>query len=131
METTFKKFTLHHNERADLLSKLATIQKRGVQRSVIHESISRPTIEELTICCMEERRMWMSPLMAYLKDEQLPNDPTKAKKLVRDAAKYIIIGGELYRREAQYVVKDVHDGVCGTNIGSRALANKIVKASYY
>ncbi|RDX69907.1 Retrovirus-related Pol polyprotein from transposon 17.6, partial [Mucuna pruriens] len=77
---------------------LATTQKRGVQRSVIHESISRPTIEEPTVCYVEERRIWMSPLMAYLKDELLPSDSNEAKKIVRDAVRYIIIGRELYKR---------------------------------
>ncbi|RDY04619.1 hypothetical protein CR513_11644, partial [Mucuna pruriens] len=50
--------------------------------------------------------------------------PTEAKKLVRDATKYIIIRGELYKRgfsfpllhcvegeESKYVVKEVHEGV--------------------
>ncbi|RDX87838.1 hypothetical protein CR513_30635, partial [Mucuna pruriens] len=101
MAATFKKFTFHHvpreqNERADLLLKLAT-DKRGVQRSVIHESISWPTIKEATVYNVEGKRMWMSPLMEYLKDEQLLSDTTEAKKVARDAARYIIIGGELYR----------------------------------
>ncbi|RDX78394.1 hypothetical protein CR513_41343, partial [Mucuna pruriens] len=82
----------------------------------------------------------MSPLMAYLKDEQLPSDLNEAKKIVRDAARYIIIGGELYKwdfsfpllrcvegNEAWYVVKEVHEEVCDTHIRGRALANKITR----
>ncbi|RDX92743.1 rnhA, partial [Mucuna pruriens] len=85
---TFEKFTLHHvpreqNERADLLSKLATSQKRGVKGSVIHESVGRATIEEPDVGCVEERRTWMSPLVAYLRDERLPEDSTEAKRLAR------------------------------------------------
>ncbi|RDX84642.1 hypothetical protein CR513_34275, partial [Mucuna pruriens] len=93
---------------------------------------------------MEGRRMWMSPLMEYLKDELLPTDTTKARKVARDTSRYIIIGGELYRRgfsfpllwciegeEARYVFKEVHEGVCGTHIGGRALASKIARAGYY
>ncbi|RDX74987.1 hypothetical protein CR513_45186, partial [Mucuna pruriens] len=88
--------------------------------------------------------MWMSPLMAYLKNEELPSDPNEAKKIVRDSTKYIIIGGELYRRgfsfsllcciegdEARYIVREVHEGVCYTHIGGHALASKIAKAGYY
>ncbi|RDX97991.1 hypothetical protein CR513_19162, partial [Mucuna pruriens] len=33
--------------------------------------------------------------------------------------------------EAQCVVKEVHEGVCGTHIGGRVLANKIAKVGYY
>ncbi|RDY04061.1 rnhA, partial [Mucuna pruriens] len=133
MVATFKKFTLHHvpreqNERVDLLSKLATSQNRRVQRSVIHESW----------------RTWVSLLVVYLRDERLSEDPTEAKRLARDAARYIVIGGELYRRdfsfpllrcvkgeEARYVIKEVHKGVCDTHIGGRALASKIARADYF
>ncbi|RDX64449.1 Gypsy retrotransposon integrase-like protein 1, partial [Mucuna pruriens] len=86
----------------------------------------------------------MSLLIEYLKDEQLPSHLTEAKKLVRDVAKYIIVGEQLYRRgfsfpllrclegeESQYVVKEVHEGVCGTHIGGRTLASKIASAGYY
>ncbi|RDX66712.1 hypothetical protein CR513_54488, partial [Mucuna pruriens] len=55
----------------------------------------------------------MSPLLEYLREDRLPEDPAKAKKLVRDVVKYIIIG------------------TCGTHIGGRALASKIARASYY
>ncbi|RDX65666.1 rnhA, partial [Mucuna pruriens] len=149
MVATFKKFTLHHvprepNERADLLLKLTTTHKRGVQLSVIHKSISRSTIKESTIYSMEERRMWMSLLMEYLKDELLPTDTIEARKVARDAARYIIIGGELYRwgfsfsllwcikgKEARYLIMEMHEGVCDTHIGGRALASKIARAGYY
>ncbi|RDY06528.1 hypothetical protein CR513_09461, partial [Mucuna pruriens] len=142
-------FSLYHvpkeqNEKDDLLSKLTTTYKRGVQRSIIHENISQPTIEEPTVCSIEGRRKWMSPLMEYLKDKQLSMDTIEARKVARDIARYITIGRELYRRdfsfpllrciegkEARYVVKKVHEGVCGTHIGGRALAIKIARASYY
>ncbi|RDX91363.1 hypothetical protein CR513_26673, partial [Mucuna pruriens] len=47
---TFEKFMLlhvprDHNERADLLAKLASTQKRGQQKLVIHESLSTPTVD--------------------------------------------------------------------------------------
>ncbi|RDX92394.1 hypothetical protein CR513_25481, partial [Mucuna pruriens] len=141
----FEKFTLHHvpkeqNKRTDLLLKL----KRGVQKSIIHESIDRPTIEEPDVGCVEDRITWMSPLMVYLRDEIKPEDPTKAKKLIKEAARYIIIGGKLYRRgfsflllrciegeEARYMIRKVHEGLSGSHIGGWALASKIAKVGYY
>ncbi|RDX61122.1 hypothetical protein CR513_60674, partial [Mucuna pruriens] len=98
--TTFEKFILHHvpREQNDLLSKLSTTRKRGVQRSIIHESIGRSTIEEPDVGCMEERKTWMSPLMEYFRNELLLADATEARKIARDTARYIIIGGELYWR---------------------------------
>ncbi|RDX84102.1 hypothetical protein CR513_34911, partial [Mucuna pruriens] len=140
MAATFEKFTLYHVPR----KRNDHHQKRRVQRSIIHKSISRLTIEERTVFCAEERTTWMSPLMAYLKNEELPSEPNEAKKIVQVATRYIIIGGELYRRgfsfsllhcvegdEAWYVVREVHEGVCGSHIGGHALANKIARVGYY
>ncbi|RDX99861.1 hypothetical protein CR513_17012, partial [Mucuna pruriens] len=80
----------------------------------------------------------------YLRDEILPKDPAQAKRLIKEVTRYIIIGGELYMRgfsflllryiedeEVHYVIKEVHEGLCGSHIGGRALANKIAKVSYY
>ncbi|RDX83980.1 hypothetical protein CR513_35036, partial [Mucuna pruriens] len=88
--------------------------------------------------------MWMSPFLEYLRKDRLPSDPTKAKKLVRDVSKYIVISEQLYQRgfsfpllwcvegeESEYVVREVHEGVCGTHIRGRALASKITKSGYY
>ncbi|RDX93898.1 Gypsy retrotransposon integrase-like protein 1, partial [Mucuna pruriens] len=86
----------------------------------------------------------MSPLMVYLRDEIKPEDRVEAKKLIKEAARYIIIGGELYRRgfsfpllrciegeEARYMIKEVHEGLCSSHIGGWALASKIARAGYY
>ncbi|RDX87157.1 hypothetical protein CR513_31409, partial [Mucuna pruriens] len=54
-------------------------------------------MEEPKVYNVEERRMWMSLLLEYLKEERLPNDPAKAKKLVKEAAKYIVIVEQLYK----------------------------------
>ncbi|RDX95323.1 Tf2-9, partial [Mucuna pruriens] len=122
----------------------STTHRRGVQRSVIDESISQLAIKEPAVCSVEGKRTWISPLMEYLKDKQLPSDTTEARKVAKDVTRYIIIGGELCRQgfsfpllqcieseEAQYVVKEVHERVRDTHIGGRALANKIARAGYY
>ncbi|RDY02622.1 hypothetical protein CR513_13892, partial [Mucuna pruriens] len=118
--------------------------KRGVQKSIIHESIGQLTIKEPEVGCVKERTTCMSPLMAYLRDEIKPEHPVKAKKLIKEEARYIIIGRELYKRgfsfpllrciegeEARYVIKEVHEGLCGSHIEGQALVSKIAKAGYY
>ncbi|RDX75847.1 rnhA, partial [Mucuna pruriens] len=51
MAASFESFMLLHvprdqNERADLLAKLASTQRRGHQQSVIHENLSTPTVDK-------------------------------------------------------------------------------------
>ena len=87
---------------------------------------------------------WMDPIWDYLIEGLLPNDPKEASKLRTRSAKFTIIGGALYKRgfftpvlkciaggDADYVLREVHEGVCGNHIGSRALEGKVLRQGYY
>ncbi|RDX57682.1 Tf2-11, partial [Mucuna pruriens] len=86
----------------------------------------------------------MSPFLEYLKEDWLPNNLIEAKKMVREASKYTLIGQHLYHRgfsfpllrcvdkeEAAYIIQEVYKGVYDTHIGGRALASKIARTGYY
>ncbi|RDY01230.1 Tf2-9, partial [Mucuna pruriens] len=139
MASSFDSFVLLHvprdqNKRADLLAKLASTQKRGQQRTVIHEKLSVPTVDRH----LDNTNPQLSPKWNN------PNDPKEAFKTAKEAAKYTLLGQHLYRRgfsfpllrcleeeESAYVIKEVHEGICGTHIGGRASASKIARAGYY
>ncbi|RDX66756.1 Pro-Pol polyprotein, partial [Mucuna pruriens] len=144
----FESFTLLHvprdqNERADLLTKLASTQRRGLQRSVIHESLSTPTVDRPEVQHNEGKETWMDPIKEYLKNEKLQNDSASTVKIRKETSKYVLIEQCLYQRgfsspllrcvdgdEALYIIQ-VHEGICGTHIDGRALAGKIARAGYY
>lgn len=80
----------------------------------------------------------MTPLIAYVKDNVSTRELKETKKLQEKASRYTILDDRLYQRgfsfsllkcittqEADYVIKEVHEGVCGTLIGGRALTTKI------
>ncbi|GKV24937.1 hypothetical protein SLEP1_g34474 [Rubroshorea leprosula] len=105
------------NQRADDLSKLASSQDINPQRST--------TVE-------------------YLRSGELPEDPSTAKLMKRKVARFTLLDNQLYKRvasmpllryltpyEAEYAVKEVHEGVCGTHIGGRTLAQKLLRHGYY
>ncbi|RDY04043.1 hypothetical protein CR513_12310, partial [Mucuna pruriens] len=114
LAASFEKFTLLHalreqNEKVNLLSKLASTQKGGNNRS-----------------------------------DTILEDIEAAKRLKWEVSKYTLVGENLYRRgcyflllkcleieEAEYVMQEVHEGVCGSHIGGRTLASKISRANYY
>ncbi|RDX98169.1 hypothetical protein CR513_18938, partial [Mucuna pruriens] len=77
---------------------MASTQKRGHHKSVIHEKIDWLTIEEQGVCCVETKRTWMDSFLEYLKEDRLPNDVTQAKKLIKEASKYTLVGERLYKR---------------------------------
>ncbi|RDX70202.1 hypothetical protein CR513_50576, partial [Mucuna pruriens] len=107
-------------ERGDLLAKLASTQKGGLHKTVIQEALGCPTIEEVG------------------------EDPQEARRIIREATKYVFIASQLYRRgfsypllqclgeaKAERAIKEVHEGACGSHIGGRALASKIARAGFY
>ena len=89
-------------------------------------------------------RSWTTPLVSYLKDGVLPDRKEAARKLKVQAARFVLIKDVLYKRgfsrpylrcldteEADYVMREVYEGICGNHSESRSLVHKLVRAEYY
>ncbi|XP_025625291.1 uncharacterized protein [Arachis hypogaea] len=87
---------------------------------------------------------WLDPITNFLEHDKLPNDEKDAAKLRREAARYAVIQGQLFRKglnqpllkclhpdQTDYVLREVHEGCCGHHIGGKALARKLIRAGYY
>ncbi|RDX74602.1 hypothetical protein CR513_45639, partial [Mucuna pruriens] len=83
--------------RADLLAKLASTQRRGQLRSVIHENVESSTVDK-EVWNIEERKTWMTPLIRYLQDGRTNESEEEARRLSKEAAKYTLVGQRLYRK---------------------------------
>ncbi|GKV04597.1 hypothetical protein SLEP1_g16740 [Rubroshorea leprosula] len=135
------------NHRADELSKLASSQDLNPQRSTIVEVLDAPSYIDFTIECQLLRidpssPSWTTPLIDYLQTGEVPEDPSATKLIKRRAAH--LLDNQLYKQaasmpllrcltpyEAEYAVREVHEGVCGTHIGGRTLARKLLRHGYY
>ena len=86
----------------------------------------------------------MTPIISYLKDENLPEGKDEAKRLRVRSTRYVLLNDVLYKRgfsqpylrclspdEANYVLREVHEGACGNHLGARSLIHKVVRAGYY
>nr|XP_025611622.1 uncharacterized protein LOC112704975 [Arachis hypogaea] len=140
----FKDISVHHvlrNTRADLLSKLVSTKPGAGNRSLIQGLIKEPTV---TLHLAKVNSSWMDPITDFLESSKLPEDEKSAKALRREAAKYAIIQGQLFKKglcqpllkclrpdQTDYVLKEVHEGCCGHHIGGKALARKLIRAGYY
>ena len=84
---------------------------------------------------IQEQDDWMTPIISFLKNNPLPNSKAEESKIQARAARFIIIDDVLYRRgyslpyqccvtapEAEYVFKEIHEGICGNHAGARSLA---------
>ena len=55
-----------------------------------------PNIKEFQTFPVHAYTGWMTPILSYLKNGQLPPDPEEAKKIQKWAARFTVLNGELY-----------------------------------
>jgi len=74
-------------------------------RSLTQETLKTPRVntypslgeKSLQVCLVEGGETWMTPYKRYLVDGILPLEPTEARKIKKNSAKYTLIDGELFR----------------------------------
>ena len=129
--------------------------KEGMARS--HRSLSQETlrtprvrahpmgeIKMTQVCAVHEPDTWITPYQRYIADGLLPMDSTEARKVKRNSSKFTLIDGELYRfgfthpllvcvhgERCTRIMTELHEGICGSHIGGRALAIRTIRAGYY
>nr|KYP59386.1 hypothetical protein KK1_014820 [Cajanus cajan] len=102
--SSFDEFTIQHvpreqNNRADLLSKLASTKCPGQHRTIIQETLHSPSLEDKVVNTSDdEDQGWMTDIWRYLKAGVLPEDRDEAQKTRLRSAKFVIIGDELFKR---------------------------------
>ncbi|GJQ92357.1 reverse transcriptase domain-containing protein [Tanacetum coccineum] len=87
---------------------------------------------------------WMDPIINYLEDGHLPEDPITTRKIRIKAPQYSLKQGILYRKgyltfwmpcvgpnQARYVLQEAHFGSHGLHVGPRTIAQKVARLGYY
>ena len=134
------------NSRADTLAKLATASQEDLSRLTHVEHLAEPSIDltDVEVSPVTSEPSWMDPIWDYLIGGLLPSDPKEATKLRTRSTRFTIHKGRLYKRgffapilkcieerDDDYVLKEVHEGVCGNHIRARVLAGKVLRQGYY
>uniref|UniRef100_A0A2N9F5L1 RNase H type-1 domain-containing protein n=1 Tax=Fagus sylvatica TaxID=28930 RepID=A0A2N9F5L1_FAGSY len=128
------------NTEADQLAKSASSSTaddkiKTVQQSSLQTTEVNPIHAEIS---------WMTPIISYLQGGTLPDNRHEARRLKVRASRFLMLQGTLYKRgfslpylrclapdEANYVMREIHEGICGNHSGARALQKKVVRAGYY
>nr|KYP51927.1 Retrovirus-related Pol polyprotein from transposon 17.6 [Cajanus cajan] len=156
LKTGFQELSVEHiprenNTRADQLARLAATKKLGHLRTIIQQEIDHPSVESEMFANVEsecaesnDSSDWRTEITAFLVNGITPTDPAESKRLRTQATRYVVIGGQLYRRgfstpllkclntsEADYVTREVHEGICGMHSGARTTVAKLLRAGYY
>ena len=71
-------------------------------------------------------------------------DVDEARKVRKKAARFTILNDNLYKRgfsmpylkcvdeeEAKYILKEIHEGVCGDHAGPRSFVSKVFRTGYF
>ena len=123
-----------------------TASQEDPNKQTLVEHLAEPSIDlyDEKVSPITSEPSWMDPIWDYLIDELLLDDPKEASKLRMRSARFTIHKGSLYKRgfftlilkciaakDAEYVLREVHEGICGNHIGARALAGKALRQGYY
>ncbi|XP_043705383.1 uncharacterized protein LOC122655236 [Telopea speciosissima] len=133
------------NVSADALLRLATSDFQDLGRTIYIDVLDTPSIEQPEeILPIEMEPYWMDPIVNYLQKGTLPADREEAKKVRMRAARYTMIGGILYKKafampylkclrptKAEYVLREIHEGICGQHLGGMALTHKVIRQGYF
>ncbi|XP_020230474.1 uncharacterized protein LOC109811211 [Cajanus cajan] len=139
------------NTRADQLARLAATKKPGHLRTIIQQEIDHPSVDAGVVANVngnrddqDESQDWQTEIKAFLINGTTPTDPTEAKWLRTQASRYVVIVGQLYKRgfstpllkclnsaEADYVTREVHEGICGMHSGARTTVSNLLRAGGY
>nr|GEV02124.1 reverse transcriptase domain-containing protein [Tanacetum cinerariifolium] len=147
----FKTFSISQvprsrNKKADALSKIASTSFTHLSKQVLVEVLETKSItgKEVTAVIEEEGPTWMTELVNYLKEGILPGDEKEARKLRLKARQYELMEGVLYKRsfltpwlrcvgplQAEYVMKEIHEGSCSMHAGPRSVVAKPIRLGYF
>ena len=100
--------------------------------------------KEIEVIKADTERSWINPILLYIRDGILPEDRKQARKLKCRAARYTMLDGMLYHQgftlpllrcldveEADYVLREIHEGICSNHSGVRTLAFKAIRQGYF
>ncbi|XP_075654519.1 uncharacterized protein LOC142624692 [Castanea sativa] len=144
LETKIVQIPRGENEQADRLAKTASAESMITLDKVLSFIQPSPLIDVVNIQEIGSENNWTTPLISYLKDGTLPDGKEAARKLKVQSARFVVMKDVLYKRgfsrpylrclgpkEADYVMREVHEGIYGNHSGSRSLVHKLIRAGYY
>ena len=132
------------NEQADRLAKAASGEPMITPGNVLFFVQFHPLIDLDDVQEIDSGNNWTTPLVFYLKNGVLPDGKEAARKLKAQAARFVMMKDVLYERgfscpylrclgteEADYAMREIHEGICGNHSGARSLVHKLIRAGYY
>ncbi|GJT38766.1 reverse transcriptase domain-containing protein [Tanacetum coccineum] len=96
----------NQNQKADVLSKLASVAFNHLTKEILVETLDTPSMDygEINAIVEEEGENWMSPIIRCLEEGPL---------------------------QANYVIREIHMGACSMHMKPRSVVAKAIRQGYY
>ena len=145
LEVKFVQIPREENECADRLAKAASTEFMNASKQVLSFVQTSSLINDgAQMQEINVEKNWTTSLIVYLKSGILPNGKDAERKLKVQASRFVLIRDVLYKRgfsrlylrclshdEADYVMREVHEGIYGNHSGAQSLVHKLIQAGYY
>ncbi|XP_065624956.1 uncharacterized protein LOC136065547 [Quercus suber] len=145
LQVTFVQIPREENECADRLAKAASAELMTVPDQVLSFIQNSLIIDKgAKVQEVNPENNWTTPLIAYLKAGTLPDNRDVARKLKVRVSRFVMINDVLYKRgfsrpylrclgheEADYVMREVHEGIYENHSGAQSLVHKLIRVGYY
>ncbi|KAL2246904.1 UNVERIFIED_CONTAM: hypothetical protein Sindi_2542700 [Sesamum indicum] len=134
------------NAVADQLAKLTSSMTAIRSRRITFLSSQRAVIQEQEeIMCVDPTPpSWKEEIVRFLTDGTILEDQKEANALKGKASRFIMIDGDIYKRdfslpllkcltpeEENYVLREIHEGICENQLGRKALAGKALRHGFF
>ncbi|XP_074346256.1 uncharacterized protein LOC141685030 [Apium graveolens] len=134
------------NNNADALAKMGSQMDSVRLGQIPLGSQEIPSIPEIGVFQTQviPQETWMTPIHNYIRKGTVPEDKSQARLLRYQAARYVEYDGVLYKRgfnqpllrcvdleEGNYILREVHEGICGNHSRGGSLALKVLRQGYY
>lgn len=152
MERHSRGFTVEHlprreNNEADDLAKKAS-RNEQMSPDIFFEIIWAPLIKQnkqpLSMINSITSLDWRSPIIAYLRENYEPIEDADSKRMKQRARGYVMKDDALYKlgvsapmlkcisqKEGIELLKEIHGGMCGSHIATRASVGKAFLQGFY
>ena len=127
------------NEQANRLAKAASAQHMFITGWVLSFIQNLPAIAKVDIQVIPIEADWTMLIISYLRDGTLPQDHDASRRMKVQSSRFVLVGDVLYKRgfsrpylkflipgEADYVMREVHEGVCENHSEVHSLVHKLV-----
>ena len=125
------------NSTTDEVAKLASLDIDEGRCRLYMEVQNLPSIDSFDVNHIQLKACYMDPIVTYIRNGNLPTNPTEARKVKVMSSRFTILNDKLYKRgfsqpylkcldpeDVEYMLIEIYEGVCGNHSGPRSFIER-------